>query len=64
MAGIKLINNLKALISVRIPLEAIPTNGNLIVKLMIGKIIIVTALVIIMIIIINTSNIIVLMIII
>ena len=29
MAGINLIKNLKALISVRVPLKAVPTNGKL-----------------------------------
>ena len=29
MAGINLIKNLKALISVRVPLETVPTNGKL-----------------------------------
>ena len=55
MAGMNLIKKLNALISVRVLLEIVPSNGkvNLIVKITIRKAVIVIAVVIIMIIIVN-----------
>ena len=65
MVGINLIKNLKALISVRVPLETVPTNGKFKFdsKNNIRKVIIVIIMVIIMILIMN-RNIIIIMIVI